>query len=235
MTSSLSGVAGSSHRAGCRSVRSFVRRDGRLTVAQRRALDELLPRYAIDHCAGVLDFAGLFGNFHPVVVEIGFGSGSLLAWQARHHAEVNFIGIEVYRPGVGHLLRLLDEQDSRNVRIFCLDAMDVLENHIPPRSLFALWLFFPDPWPKKRHHKRRIVSPEFVERVAGLLLPDGVLHIATDWSDYARHIEAVVAADGRFVTVSDRTGYPFVRPQTRFERRGLRRGYVIHDLLYRLS
>lgn len=213
-----------------------MRREGRLTAGQRRALTELLPAYAIGDAPDVLNPAEVFGNDHPVVVEVGFGNGNLLAMQARCHADINFIGIEVYRPGIGHLLQLLDAQGSRNVRIFNRDAMEVLANRIPAHSLYALWLYFPDPWPKKKHHKRRIVKQEFLDLVAGLLLPGGVLHMVTDWSDYAGHMKKNILAHRQYEALDARqAGYPFIRPETRFERRGLHKGHTIHELLYRLK
>ncbi len=220
-----------------RPIRSFVRRDGRLTPAQQRALIELLPEYSIDSAPYPLNLPEIFGNSRPVVIEIGFGNGSLLAMQAQRHPEINFIGIEVYRPGIGHLLRLLDKQGSRNVRIFSQDAMDILTNRIPAHSLYALWLYFPDPWPKKRHYKRRIVNQGFLGLVAGLLLPGGVLHMVTDWPDYAEHMKKEILANRKYEPINEQqpAGYPFTRPETRFERRGLCKGYTIHDLIYRRS
>jgi len=213
-----------------------VRREGRLTSGQRRALTELLPEYAIGDTPGVLNLSEVFGNHHPAVVEVGFGNGSLLAVQARHHADINFIGIEVYRPGIGHLLRLLDEQDSHNVRIFIQDAMEVLTSRIPAHSLYALWLYFPDPWPKRKHHKRRLVNQKFLDLVAGLLLPGGVLHMTTDWPGYAEHMKTEILVNHQYESVNAwQAKYPFIRPKTRFERRGLHKGHTIHDLLYRLK
>ena len=218
-------------------IQSFVRREGRITPAQRRALSELLPHYVINSKPRVLNFTETFANNHPVVIEIGFGNGSLLAAQAQQHPDINFIGIEVYRPGIGHLLQLLHKQGNRNVRILNQDAMEVLANRIPVHSLYALWLYFPDPWPKKKHHKRRIINQEFLDLVAGLLLPDGILHMATDWPDYAQHMEREILVNHKYESINEQqpAGYPFTRPETHFERRGLRKGHSVSELIYRLK
>jgi len=175
-----------------RRIRSFVRREGRMTPAQQRALDELWPRYGVDVAAELLDLDSLFDRKAPRVLEIGFGNGDALLTMARNNPQNDYLGIEVHRPGVGRLLRRLEEEDIRNVRVICADAVDVLEHNIPEDSLAAVHLFFPDPWPKKKHHKRRIMQPSFASLVASKLAASGMLHIATDWEDYAEHMMAVL-------------------------------------------
>lgn len=217
-----------------RPIRSFVRREGRLTPAQQRALDEIFPRYAIDTTKSLIDPAEIFGNSNPLVLEIGFGNGTLLATQAKAYPDFNFIGLEVHRPGVGHLLQKLEKENLNNVRVVSMDAMEVLEQNIPDKSLHSLWLFFPDPWPKKKHHKRRIVKPAFLQLVANKLTDQGILHMATDWQDYADHMKEAVENSQLFrpVTLEELAHYPFARPQTHFEQRGLRKGHNITDLYF---
>ncbi len=218
-----------------RRIRSFVRREGRMTAAQSQALTELWPRYGIEPGDTLLDFTALFGRRAPVHLEIGFGMGHSLAQMAAAHPDFDYLGIEVYRPGVGHLLRTLDEQGLTNVRIICADAVEVLEHNIPPASLAAVYLFFPDPWPKKRHHKRRIVQPVWVEMVRTRLARDGALHMATDWEPYAEQMREVMATAHGFRNQGGTDGYaprPDYRPETKFERRGLRRGHGVWDLIY---
>ena len=215
-----------------RPIRSFVRREGRLTPAQDRALLKLLPRYQVQTDRSPLNFDEIFGNQNPVVLEIGFGNGTLLAEQAAQHPDYNFIGLEVHRPGVGRLLQQLDHQAISNVRIMNQDAIEILSTHVSPASLFAIWLFFPDPWPKKRHHKRRIVNNRFLDHAANSLRPDGILHLATDWQDYAHHMQSAITDHPRFSLTEkpDQQDYPFIRPPTHFEQRGQRRGHTITDL-----
>lgn len=219
-----------------RTIRSFVRREGRLTDAQRRALDELWPRYGVTPGAASLDFARLFGRDAPVHLEIGFGNGEALAAMAAAHPQNNYLGIEVHRPGVGALLRRLDAEGITNVRVVSVDAKDVLGQCIPDASLAAVYLFFPDPWPKKRHHKRRLLQSEFAQLVRRKLKLGGEFHLATDWEDYARHMLAVLsAADGfeNVATPGPFTPRPEMRPLTRFERRGQRLGHGVWDLTFR--
>ena len=215
-----------------RPIRSFVRREGRLTPAQQRALQDLLPRFRIDTSTRPLNLQAIFNNKRPVVLEIGFGNGTLLAQQAKQHPEINFIGIEVHRPGVGRLLQQLDRQDIENVRVMDTDAIEVLENLIAAKSLLAIWLYFPDPWPKKRHHKRRIVDQHFLDLAASALQGGGLLHMATDWQDYADHMLDEIRAHPAFQAIQapDRANYPFDRPLTHFEQRGQKKGHGITDL-----
>lgn len=219
-----------------RTIRSFVRREGRLTDAQRRALDELWPRHGVTPGAAPLDFVQLFGRDAPVHLEIGFGNGEALAAMAAAHPQNNYLGIEVHRPGVGALLRRLEAEGLTNVRVVSVDAKDVLEQCIPDASLAAVYLFFPDPWPKKRHHKRRLLQPEFAQLVRRKLRPNGEFHLATDWEDYARHMLAVLSAADGFENAAAPGPFvsrPEMRPLTRFERRGQRLGHGVWDLLFR--
>jgi tRNA (guanine-N7-)-methyltransferase len=222
--------------SGRRRVRSFVRREGRLTRGQQRALDEGLPRFGIPAGEAPIDFAGLFGRRAPVTLEIGFGNGESLAQQAQAQPERNFIGIEVHRPGVGHLLGEIERRGLDNVRVLVEDAVGVLEQRIPPSSLDAVQIFFPDPWHKKRHHKRRLVQPAFLRLVASRLKPGGRLHLATDWAEYGEHMSAALAETRDVFEpegVQPLESRPAHRPETRFERRGQRLGHAVLDFLYR--
>jgi tRNA (guanine-N7-)-methyltransferase len=212
-----------------RPIRSFVRRAGRLTVAQERALAELWPRYGLDFTPQPLDLDLVFGRRAPRIVEIGFGNGEALATMAAAAPDEDFIGIEVHEPGVGHCLLRIEALGLGNVRVVRHDAIDVLQRQLPAGSLAAVHLFFPDPWPKKRHHKRRIVQPDFVALVADRLEAGGILHVATDWPEYAEHIAAGVTASGRFSLADPASG----RPRTRFQARGERLGHPIWEARYR--
>ena len=219
-----------------RRVRSFVRRPGRATAAQRRAFADLLPRYGIGDAQERLDLAQIFGRDARRVLDIGFGDGEALVTSALNNPTVDYLGIEVHEPGIGHLLLLLEQTAIGNVRVIPRDASDVVPQLIADASFDAVDLFFPDPWPKKRHHKRRLVQPPFVAEVARVLKPGGMLHVATDWADYARHTREVLAADERFSPVEpgELTGEPLaLRPPTKFERRGRRLGHDVVDLYYR--
>ncbi|MGC9458041.1 MAG: tRNA (guanosine(46)-N7)-methyltransferase TrmB, partial [Halothiobacillaceae bacterium] len=174
-----------------RPIRSFVRREGRLTASQKRALDELWPRFGVIP-EGVIKPAQLFGREAPLTLEIGFGNGASLAQMAEAEPDRDFLGIEVHRPGVGHLLLEIEKRGLGNLRVLCADAAQVLEQNLAPDALDRLLLYFPDPWHKKRHHKRRIVQPAFAQLVAERLRPGGVWHLATDWTDYAEHMLAVL-------------------------------------------
>jgi tRNA (guanine-N7-)-methyltransferase len=215
-----------------RAIRSFVRRAGRLTAPQQRAIDELWPAFGVDYSAAPLDFDRLFGRSAARVLEIGFGNGETLVQQALENPALDFIGIEVHEPGIGHCLIAARKAGIGNLRLIAHDAVEVLSRQVPHESLCRINLYFPDPWPKKRHHKRRIVSPSFVELCAERLQAGGHLHIATDWANYAEHIDATLAASGRFTLVERREhdgDQPLDRPETKFERRGLRHGHRIVD------
>jgi tRNA (guanine-N7-)-methyltransferase len=217
-----------------RKIRSFVRREGRLTRGQQHALQVLWPRYGLETSAP-LDLDAVFGRSAPRTLEIGFGNGDTLLTLAAEQPQTDFIGIEVHRPGVGRLLHELQSRALGNVRVIREDAVPVLKDCLPDNSLDRLLLFFPDPWHKKRHHKRRIVQPEFVELLARKIKPGGILHTATDWENYAGHMLAVLgestafrncAGDGNF------SARPDYRPTTRFELRGQRLGHGVWDILF---
>lgn len=215
-----------------RAIRSFVRRAGRITASQQRALDTLWPAYGVEFDEQPLDLVQLFGRVAPVVLEIGFGNGETLVAQAAANPDMDFIGIEVHEPGVGHCLLKARQAGVRNLRIIAHDAVEVLAQQVPPASLARINLYFPDPWPKKRHHKRRIIQDSFVALLAGRLAARGTLHVATDWADYAEHIDEVLERSGNFECDERREHdgeAPLDRPQTRFERRGLRKGHRIVD------
>ncbi|WP_456379862.1 tRNA (guanosine(46)-N7)-methyltransferase TrmB [Thiolapillus sp.] len=220
-----------------RPIRSFVLRTGRMTPGQEKAFKEYWPVYGVDFDpAQTLNFPQLFGNENPVWLEIGFGDGESLVAMAKTFPRRNFLGIEVHTPGVGHLLLKLAEDDINNVRVMSADAMEILQQVIPPASLQGVQLFFPDPWHKKKHHKRRIVQPAFVELLATLLQPGGVFHAATDWEDYARHIMRHFSdRPDLFENLAGPGGYtpqPENRPTTKFERRGKRLGHGVWDLMF---
>lgn len=216
-----------------RPIRSFVLRQGRLSPAQARALDTLLPRYGIDYAPRALDFAQAFGRRAPVILEIGFGMGETTAAIAQAHPEHDFLGVEVHAPGVGALLREIDARALTNVRVVRHDAVEVVAHMIAPDSLAGVHVYFPDPWPKKRHHKRRLLQPAFVQALASRLAPGGYLHAATDWEEYAHEMLATLAADPRLVNTAD--GFaprPSWRPQTKFEARGQKLGHGVWDVLF---
>ena len=218
-----------------RSIRSFVTRAGRITEAQQRALDELWPKYGVEFSPQPLDLDALFGRRAPRVVEIGFGNGENVAALAGAHPERDYLGIEVHRAGVGRLMLAAETAQLRNVRIVCHDAVEVLERQIVAGSLAEILILFPDPWHKKRHHKRRLIQPAFVERVVTRLEHGGMLRLATDWEPYAMQMLEVLSActslqntsaDGRFIE------RPAERVQTRFEKRGARLGHGVWDLAF---
>lgn len=219
-----------------RRIRSFVRRTGRQTRAQLRALAELWPRYGVpvprDGGPALLDLAALFGRDAPCILEIGFGNGDALVAMAAAWPERNFLGAEVHAPGVGHCLLGIERAGLGNVRLLMQDAVEVLADRLPPASLAGVHLYFPDPWHKKRHHKRRLVQPAFIGLLATRLAPGGYFHVATDWPDYAEHIREVLGAAPEFAGPegADPEGS---RPQTRFEARGERLGHPIWEAVYR--
>jgi tRNA (guanine-N7-)-methyltransferase len=218
-----------------RSIRSFVRREGRITPAQQRALNELWSRYGIEAGGAAIDFTRVYGREAPVILEIGFGNGEALAAAAAMHPEIDYLGIEVHRPGAGSLLRRLAAQEIKNVRVMLADAKEVLATQIPESSLFGVHLFFPDPWPKKRHHKRRLVQPEFAGMVCRKLRPGGYFHLATDWEDYAGQMGLVLSATPGLVDASASEQFARLvgsRLSTRFEHRGRRLGHEVRDLVF---
>ncbi len=203
-----------------------------MTGSQQRALRELLPRYGVVFEDAPVDLDTLFGRRAPRVLEIGFGNGDSLLTMAEAEPDRDFLGVEVHEPGVGHCLLGIERAGLDNLRVISHDAMDVLREQLPEGSLARVNLYFPDPWPKKRHHKRRIVTPAFLELVAGRLAPGGALHIATDWRDYAEHIDAMLATTASF-EIAERREHagdrPLDRPATKFEQRGLKLGHRIWD------
>lgn len=218
-----------------RRIRSFVRREGRLTPGQQRALDKLWPRYGLPGDTSLAP-STTFGRSAPLTLEIGFGNGVSLAAMAKQDPESNYVGIEVHRPGVGHLLKQIEADELENIRIYCDDAVEVLENCIDDHSLDRVLLFFPDPWHKKKHHKRRIVQPPFVNLLARKLKRDGIFHMATDWQAYAEHMLEVMESATAFTNTAGDPGYserPAYRPTTKFEQRGQRLGHGVWDLIYR--
>jgi tRNA (guanine-N7-)-methyltransferase len=216
-------------------IRSFIRRQGRITPGQQLALDNYWAIYGLDPQIDY-DFAEVFGRDAPLCVEIGFGNGESLAKMAAANPGINYIGIEVHRPGVGHLMLQLAQQGINNVRIYCHDAIEIMENKIADHSLAGVHLFFPDPWPKKKHHKRRIVRPSFVNLLVKKLKSGGYFHAATDWQNYAEHMLEVLSAESRLINAGNETDYcerPDYRPLTKFEQRGLRLGHGVWDLIFR--
>ncbi|MCB1735806.1 MAG: tRNA (guanosine(46)-N7)-methyltransferase TrmB [Gammaproteobacteria bacterium] len=222
-----------------REIRSFVKREGRLTPGQQRALDELFPQFgiAIDTATPrPLDLPAQFGRDAPVTLEIGFGNGEAMATMAAAAPELNFIGIEVHRPGVGHLLLKVEEIGLTNVRAINHDAVEVVRDFIPEQALDRVLVWFADPWPKKKHHKRRIIQLAFVELLRSRLKPGCILHLATDWQNYAEHqLEVMDAAPGweNAAGPGNYSAKPDYRPETKFERRGLKLGHGVWDLVYR--
>lgn len=221
-----------------RTIRSFVRRAGRLTPGQKTAIDNLWSCYGIDPASELLDFDKLFGRHGSTALEIGFGNGEALLSMALQECATNFIGVEVHPPGVGALLAKIEQQQLNNIRVIQADAMDILKRNIPNASLSAVYLFFPDPWHKKRHHKRRIVQPEFVQLLRRKLISGGVFHMATDWQDYAEHMLSTMEAAEGFINQAGVGNYspkPSYRPTTKFEQRGTRLGHGVWDLIYKNS
>jgi tRNA (guanine-N7-)-methyltransferase len=217
-----------------RPIRSFVLRAGRIGPGQARALAELGPRFVLPFQATPIDPAAVFGRRAPLVLEIGFGMGDATARIAAARPDTDFIGCEVHEPGVGALLRRIDELGLGNLRIVRHDAVEVLEQMIAPASLAGIHVFFPDPWHKKKHHKRRLIQPAFVARLATRLAPGGTLHCATDWEPYAQQMLEVLSAEPALANTA--AGYaprPEVRPLTKFEQRGLRLGHGVWDLVFR--
>jgi tRNA (guanine-N7-)-methyltransferase len=217
-----------------RHIRSYVLRQGRVSNAQRRAHDTLLPRYGIEYSASPLDLDRAFGRSAPRVLEIGFGMGETTATIAAAHPQTDYLALEVHTPGVGSLLKLLDEQGIANVRVIQHDAVDVLEDMIPDSSFDGVHIFFPDPWPKKRHHKRRLIQAPLVSLLATKLKPGGYVHAATDWQEYAEQILEVFEKEPLLTnTADDYAPRPEYRPLTKFEQRGLRLGHGVWDIVFR--
>jgi tRNA (guanine-N7-)-methyltransferase len=224
------------HQTPRRPIRSYVLRQGRMSNAQKRAYDQLFHRYALAHSPQGLDFKVAFGRVAPTILEIGCGMGETTAAIAQAHPHNDYLGIEVHSPGVGSLLKLIEEKQLANIRIIQHDAVDVVEQMIRPESLAGIHIFFPDPWPKKRHHKRRLIQPRFVQLLASRLVPGGYIHLATDWQDYAEQMLVVLANEP--LLESTAAGFslrPENRPLTKFEQRGVKLGHRVRDLLFRRS
>ena len=221
-----------------RRIRSFVVRAGRMGTGQIRALEELGPEFIMPFDPAPADWSTVFGRQAPRVLEIGFGMGAATAQIARARPDTDFIGVEVHEPGVGALLKLIGEHDLRNVRILQHDAVEVLEHMIEPASLAGIHVFFPDPWHKKRHHKRRLIQPPLVAQLASRLAPGGVLHCATDWQPYSQQMLEVLSGEPLLENTADAStgGFaprPDYRPLTKFEQRGIRLGHGVWDLVFR--
>jgi tRNA (guanine-N7-)-methyltransferase len=216
-----------------RPVRSYVLRQGRVSKAQRRAHDALLPRYGVPFEPRPLDLAALFGRKAPVILEVGFGMGETTADIAAAHPENDYLAIEVHTPGVGSLLKQIDERGLTNICIAQHDAVEVIERMIAPAALDGVHVFFPDPWPKKRHHKRRLLQAPFVKLVASRLKPAGYIHVATDWEEYALEVLQLMTAEAQLQNSAD--GFatrPDNRPLTKFEARGLKLGHRVWDIVF---
>jgi len=217
-----------------RSIRSFVVRAGRMGTGQTRALAELGPRFVLPHAPQRLDFDAVFGRHAPVVLEIGFGMGDATAAIAQSMPGTDFLGVEVHTPGVGALLKHIGEKQLANLRIVQHDAVEVIEQMIAPESLAGVHIFFPDPWHKKKHNKRRLIQPPFIQQLVTRLAPGGYLHCATDWQPYAEQMLEVLSAEPSLVNTAE--GYaprPDYRPLTKFENRGLKLGHGVWDLVFR--
>jgi len=229
----MSGAPSSGEPGARRPIRSYVLRQGRLSPAQQRACDELMPRFGLPFADAPLDYPTIFGRRAPVVLEIGFGMGETTAAIAQAHPELDFIGVEVHSPGVGALLNRIVQLGLRNLRVIRHDATEVVERMIAPASLHGVHVYFPDPWPKKRHHKRRLLGASFVHALAQRLSAGGYLHVATDWMPYAAEI--LVTLEAEALLRNSAQGFaerPPWRPQTKFEMRGLRLGHTVQDLLF---
>ncbi|MBL4761840.1 MAG: tRNA (guanosine(46)-N7)-methyltransferase TrmB [Methylophaga sp.] len=219
-----------------RTVRSFVRREGRLTPGQQRAIDRLWPQFAIDEGETLIDLNQLFGRDASKILEIGFGNGASLVEMAKNQPDNDFLGVEVHRPGVGQLLNAIEQHGLTNLRVACTDAVELLKYRIADKSLDRVQLYFPDPWHKKRHHKRRIIQPKFVTLLAQKIKLDGHLHMATDWQHYAEQMLDDLSNNDNFINCADHADYiprPDYRPLTKFEQRGQRLGHGVWDLLFK--
>jgi tRNA (guanine-N7-)-methyltransferase len=217
-----------------RRIRSFVTRAGRVSRGQQRAIDQLGPRFVVSYQPHVADWDATFGRHAPRILEIGFGMGATTAEIAAARPGDDFIGVEVHEPGVGALLKLIGEQNLGNIRILQHDAVKVLEHMIAPDSLDGVHIYFPDPWHKARHHKRRLIQPKFVAHLVSRIKPGGYLHLATDWQNYAEQMLEVLSAEAALEnTAADYAPRPDYRPVTKFEKRGLNLGHGVWDLIFR--
>lgn len=218
-----------------RRIKSYVRREGRLTSSQARAMDELYPKYGIKNQNQLLDLKAEFNRMAPCFLEIGFGTGTSMIHMANLNPEYNFIGVEVHRPGVGSLLLQIEKNNFCNIRVICLDVMDVLLTMIPDESLSGIFLFFPDPWHKRKHHKRRLVQEKFIQLVRKKLRNGGFFHMATDWKHYAQQMMKEMSVANGFDNKQSDNDYserPDYRVLTKFEQRGHRLGHGVWDLIF---
>jgi tRNA (guanine-N7-)-methyltransferase len=214
-------------------IRSYVLRQGRFSRGQQRAYAELLPTLGVPYGPVNVDFRAIFGRAAPLVVEIGSGMGETTARIAQENPGIDYLAIEVHAPGVGSLLRQLAAASLGNVRVVQHDAVDVMRDMVPAGSLAGIHVFFPDPWPKKRHHKRRLIQPDFARLLAERLAPGGYLHVATDWQEYAEHALAVLSHEELLAnTAENYAPRPATRPQTKFERRGIKLGHGVWDIVF---
>ena len=216
-------------------IRSYIRRQGRTTIGQQLAINNYWNKYCLDPTSNY-DFDRVFPNNGPLIVEIGFGNGECLAVMAENNPNLNYLGIEVHRPGVGHLMLLLEQKGLTNVRLFYHDAIEIMEQKIPDNYLFGVHLFFPDPWQKRKHHKRRIVRPSFVKLLNQKLRTGGYFHTASDWEHYAKDMLSILNADRSLINTSPTNDFcatPDNRPTTKFEKRGLRLGHKVWDIIFK--
>lgn len=221
-----------------REIKSFAKRSGRLSETQKQGIKDLWPKYGIDYQKSTEVFESLLSQAKPLKLEIGFGNGDSLIDMAQNDPESQYVGIEVHTPGVGRILLNIERLGLSNLKIMSHDAIEILRDMVPSQSLTRVFLFFPDPWHKSRHHKRRIVNQKFRDFLAEKLIHNGVIHMATDWQDYADHMAEEFLSDERFINLGDAKGVsekPAYRPLTKFERRGLRLEHAISDLLFRLD
>ena len=218
-----------------RTIKSFVLRQGRMTASQHKAREQLWPHFGIELSDTVLDFQQVFGNSNPVTIEIGFGMGESLVAMAKQYPERNFLGIEVHGPGVGALLAGIEKQGVTNLRVIQDDAVEVLARMVVDNSVSCFQIFFPDPWHKRNHHKRRLVQTVFIDKLIGKLVAGGVIHCATDWQPYAEHMMKVLTSNTQLVNTQGNQAYvedQQLRPSTKFEQRGIRLGHGVWDLLF---
>ena len=216
-----------------RPIRSFVLRQGRVSNAQRRAHETLLPLYGISFADSLIDLNQVFGRSAPKFLEIGFGMGETTAAIAQAHPQNDYLAIDVHTPGVGSLLKLIEESGLTNLRIIQHDAVEVLQRMLPPECLDGAHIFFPDPWPKARHHKRRLIQPQFIALLSERLKHGGYVHVATDWEEYAQQILQVLGNEPQLAnTAADYAPCPAYRPSTKFEQRGLKLGHGVWDLVF---
>ncbi len=222
-----------------REIKSFVVRSARMTESQQKAYARHMEKWSLEKNNARLDWASIYGNSNPVTLEIGFGMGDSLAQMAAQQPNMNFLGIEVHQAGIGRLLSLVEKEKLENIRVICGDAVEVLKNQIAANSLQRVNIYFPDPWHKKRHHKRRLIQPDFVNLLAEKLFSEGLLHVATDWENYAEHALKVMAQCTQFKNIAGEEAFSSAadlgRPETKFERRGLKLGHGVWDIAFRVQ